>query len=155
MTTINDSTKSLPLPLFDGEPAKFKSWWMKFKSFATIKNFAQVIQRTAEADLPATEATDVSSDNQKRLARQRNLMAVSCLTMAFSDDALLNIVEQSETADWPSGLAHIVIDELFKKYRPDDIISRVEMRTKLSQVNMNNEDDPRVLFSQLASIQSA
>jgi hypothetical protein len=128
---------------------------MKFKSFATIKNFAQAIQRTAEADLPATEATDVSSDNQKRLARQRNLMAISCLTMAFSDDALLNIVEQSETADWPSGLAHIVIDELFKKYRPVDIISRVEMRTKLSQVSMKNEEDPRVLFSQLASIQSA
>jgi hypothetical protein len=29
----------------------------------------------------------------------RSLMAVSYLTMAFSDDALLNIVEQSETAD--------------------------------------------------------
>jgi hypothetical protein len=29
------------------------------------------------------------------------------------------------------------------------------MRTRLSQVSMKNEDDPRVLFSQLASIQSA
>jgi hypothetical protein len=56
---------------------------MKFKSFATIKNFAQAIQRTAEADLQGTEATDVSSDNQKRLARRRNLMAVSCHTVAF------------------------------------------------------------------------
>jgi hypothetical protein len=115
------------------------------------QNFAQAIQGTAEADLPATKATDVSSDNQKRLARQRNLMAVSCLTIAFSDNTLLNIVEQSETADWPSGLAHIVIDELFKKKRLVDIISRVEMRSKLSQVSMKNEEDPRVLFSQLAS----
>jgi hypothetical protein len=86
---------------------------------------------------------------------ERNLMAGSCLTMAFSDDALLNIVEQSDAADWPSGLAHIVIDELFKKYRPVDIISRVKMLTKLSQVRMKNEEDPRVLFSELASIQSA
>jgi hypothetical protein len=29
------------------------------------------------------------------------------------------------------------------------------MRTKLSQVNRNDNDDPRVLFNQLASIQSA
>jgi hypothetical protein len=75
--------------------------------------------------------------------------------MSFQDDALMNIIEQSETADWPSGLAHCVIDELFKKYRPVDIISRVEMRTRLSQVSMKAEDDPRVLFNQLATIQSA
>jgi hypothetical protein len=64
----------------------------------------------------------------------------------LSYDALLNIVEQSETADWPSGLAHIVIDELFKKYRPIDIISLVEMRTMLSQVSMKNEEDLGVLL---------
>jgi hypothetical protein len=52
-------------------------------------------------------------------------MAISCLTMAFQDDALLNILEQSETADWPSGLAYVVVDELFKIYKPVDIISRV------------------------------
>jgi hypothetical protein len=39
-----------------------------------------------------TEDTEVSSDNKKRLARQRNLKAISCLTMAFSDDALLKYV---------------------------------------------------------------
>jgi hypothetical protein len=98
---------------------------------------------------------DVSQDKPKKAARDRNLMAISCLTMSFQDDALMNIIEQSETADWPSGLAHCVIDELFKKYRPVDIISRVEMRTRLSQVSMKADDDPRVLFSQLATIQSA
>jgi hypothetical protein len=90
----------------------------------------------------------------KTAARGGNLMAISCLTMAFQDDALLNMIEQSETADWPSGLAYLVVDELFKKYRPVDIISRVEMRLRLSKVSMKPSDDPRVLFNQLASIQS-
>jgi hypothetical protein len=36
-----------------------------------------------------------------------------------------------------------------------DIISRVEIRTRLSQVKMKAEDDPRILFNQLATIQSA
>jgi hypothetical protein len=108
-----------------------------------------------EKDLPADEATDVSSDKTKKAARDRNLMAISCLTMAFQDDALLRMIEQSETSDWPSGLAHRVVDELFKKHRPVDIVSRVEMRTKLSQVSMKSDDDPKVLFNQLATIQSA
>jgi hypothetical protein len=150
-----DTTKGLLLPFFDGEPTKFKGWWMRFKAYATIKNFSQAIQRIAETELPATEDMDVSADKPKKAARDRNLMAISCLTMSFQDDALLNMIEQSETAGWPSGLAYRVIDELFKKYRPVDIISRVEMRTRLSQVSMKQDEDPRVLFNKLASIQSA
>jgi DNA-directed RNA polymerase subunit M/transcription elongation factor TFIIS len=149
-----DTSRGLLLPFFDGEPNKFKGWWMRFKSYATIKKFSQAIQRVAEKDLPADEATDVSSDQMKTAARNRNFMAISCLTMAFQDDALLNMIEQSETADWPSGLAYLVVDELFKKYRLVDIISRVEMRTKLSKVTKKPSDDPRVQFNQLASIQS-
>jgi hypothetical protein len=74
----------------------------------------QTIQRTVETDLPTTEDTDVSQDKPKKA--DRNLMAINCLTMAFQDDALLNIIELSETTDWPFGLAYKVIDELFKKY---------------------------------------
>jgi hypothetical protein len=156
MRTIGgDTSKGLLLPFFDGEPNKLKGWWMRFKTYVTIKNFSQTIQRIAETDLPATEDMDVSQDKPKKAARDRNLMAISCLTMSFQDDALLNMIELSETADWPSGLAYRVIDELFKKYQPVDIISRVEIRTRLSQVTMKSEDDPRVMFNQLATIQSA
>jgi hypothetical protein len=59
-----------------------------------------------------------------------------------------------ETGDCPSGLAYLVVDELFQKYRPVDIIRRVEMRTRLSKVSMKPSDDPRVLLNQFASKQS-
>jgi hypothetical protein len=36
----------------------------------------------------------------KKAARDRNLMAISCLTMAFQDDALLNVIELSETVNY-------------------------------------------------------
>ena len=83
------------------------------------------------------------------------MIAIACLTASFQDDGLLNMVEQSMTSDWPSGLAYVVIDELFKKYRPVDMISRVEMRSRLNNVSMKANDDPRILFDQLASIQCA
>jgi gag-polypeptide of LTR copia-type/Zinc knuckle len=154
-TGADTTTKGLLVPFFDGDPNKFKGWWIRFRAYATIKNFASAIERTKETDLPATETTDVSSDKPKKSARDRNMMAVACLTATFQDDGLLNIVEQSMTGDWPSGLACVIIDELFKRYRPVDIISRVELRTRLNHVSMKKDDDPRVLFDQLASIQSA
>jgi hypothetical protein len=95
-------------------PAKIKGWWMRFKAYATLKNFSQAIQRTAKTEFPQTEDMDVSSDILKRAARERNLMAISWLTTSFQDDALLNMIEQSETADWPSCLPYRMIDELFK-----------------------------------------
>jgi hypothetical protein len=145
MSTVGgDTSEELLLPFFHGEPTKFKGWWMRFKSYATFKNFSQAIQRTAETDLPATEATDVTSDKLNKAFRERNIMAISCLTMAFQDGALLNMIEQSETSDLQSDLVYWVVGELFKKYRPVDIISRVEMRTKLSKVSMKDGDDPRV-----------
>jgi hypothetical protein len=99
---------------------------MRFKAYATIKNFAAAIERTQEADFPATEAIDVTSDAPQRGARNRNMMAIACLTASLQDDGLLNMVEQSMTSDWPSGLACMVVDELFKKYRPVNVMSRVE-----------------------------
>jgi hypothetical protein len=113
---------------------------MRFRAYATIKNFASAIERTKETDLPATEATDVSSDKPKKSARDRNVMAVACLTASFQDDGLLNIVEQSMTSDWPSGLACVIIDELFKKNRPVDMISRVEMRSRLNNVSIKENE---------------
>ena len=154
-TTGADINKGLLLPFFDRDENKFKGWWMRFKAYATIKNFALAIDRTQEADLPSTETDDVSSDKPKKAARDRNMMAIACLTASFQDDGLLNMVEQSMTSDWPSGLAYVVIDELFKKYRPVDMISRVEMRSRLNNVSMKANDDPRILFDQLASIQCA
>jgi hypothetical protein len=154
-TMGGDTNKGLLLPYFDGDPKNFKGWWMRFKAFATIKGFSPSIQRTKEAELPNDESTDVSSDVPKQNAKNRNLMAIACLTAAFQDDGLLNMIEQSMISTWPSGLAYVVVDELFKRYRPVDIISRVEMRTRLNQVKMTADEDPRAMFDQLASIQSA
>jgi hypothetical protein len=78
---------------------------MRFKSYAPIKNFAPAIERTKETELPATEATDVSTDKPRKVARDRNMMAIRCLTASIQDDGLLIMVEQSMTSVWPSGLA--------------------------------------------------
>jgi hypothetical protein len=89
---------------------------MRFKSFATIMKFAAAIERVPEKELPQDEATDVSTDKPKQMARDRNLMAIACMTAAFHDDGLLNLIEAAMTAQWPSGLAYKVVDELFHRH---------------------------------------
>jgi hypothetical protein len=127
---------------------------MRFKAFSTIKNFGPATLRKKETELPTDESTDVSSDKPKQTAKNCNLLAIACLTAAFQGDGLLNLIEASMTQQWPSGLAYLV-DALYKRYRPVDIINRVEMRTRLNQVSMKTHEDPRTLLDQLASIQSA
>jgi hypothetical protein len=48
--------------------------------------------------------------------------------------------------DWPAGLAYQVMVLLFKKFSPDDRISRVELRTILNAVTMEVNEDLSILF---------
>jgi len=63
------------------------------------------------------------------------------------------LVSKCKTKEWPEGLAYLVVRELNKRYRPRDIVSRVEMRQKLNQVKMKKGSDPAVLFETLAAIE--
>ena len=83
------------------------------------------------------------------------MLAVASLTMAFQTEGLINLMLKAESKEWPSGRAHLVVDALFMKYRPVDTISRVEMRTRLNNVSMKSNQDPKILFDQLASIENA
>jgi hypothetical protein len=74
-----------PAPILRRRQNNFKRWWICFKAFATIKNFAQAIERTPKMDLPKDETTDVSTDKPKKLAKDRNLIAIACLTDDFQD----------------------------------------------------------------------
>jgi hypothetical protein len=56
---------------------------MRFKAFATIKSFEPAIQRTKEAELPADESTDVSSDKQKQAANNPNGSGIGIEISAF------------------------------------------------------------------------
>lgn len=130
--------EGIPLPLFDGEHKNFQIWWTRFKAFAGVKRFAPAITTTAEVDLPATEAA-ANQTNEQKSAVDCNLRAMASITMAFQTEGLMSLIYKSESTDWPSGKAHIVIDLLFKKYKLADTISRLEMRQRLNQVTVHEK----------------
>jgi hypothetical protein len=120
--TTADSSKTIPLPTFDGESKNFQLWWTRFKAYAAVKKFDQAIKETAESSLPTVEATDGNTTADQHAALERNILAIANLTMAFQTERLMNLMYKAESTDWPSGRAHIVIDLLFKKYRPNPLL---------------------------------
>ena len=79
---------------------------------------------------------------------------MASLTMAFKTDAMLNVVFKTMTVAWPGGLAHKVVSELKRKFQPEDIMSRVELRRSLNSIKMKEGQDPAKLFEQIYSIQN-
>jgi gag-polypeptide of LTR copia-type len=65
----------------------------------------------------------------------------------------MRLVSKAKTKEWPEELAYLVAQELSKKFKPNDIISKVKMRQKLNQVSMKKGSDPAKLFETLASIE--
>ena len=82
-------------------------------------------------------------------------VAMANLTMAFMTEATMGLVYKAMSNDWTGGLAHEVMAALLKKkYKLEDMISRVELRQKMSKVRMKKNDDPATLFEQLSAIEN-
>jgi len=154
----SSSEKSVRLPTFDGEHKKFQLWWTRFKAYAMVYKFSEALIVGGEAYLPGGEGTTIdetTEDGKKQaLAKKRNAIAVANLSMAFTTEGTMGIIYKSMTSEWPSGLAHLVVASLMKKYRPQDTITRVELRQMLNRVSMKKNQDPATLFEQLSSIEN-
>ena len=48
----------------------------------------------------------------------------------------------------------MVIDALFTKYYPQDLLSKVKLRQELNAIKMKKEDNPSVLFKALSRIEN-
>jgi len=73
--------------------------------------------------------------------------------MAFVKEGIMGMVSRACTREWPDGLAYLVVQNLMKKYRPTDVLSKVELRQRLNQITMKKDSDPSLLFEKLAAIQ--
>ena len=62
----------------------------------------------------------------------------------------MNIVTSTETDGYPGGIAHEAVKKLFRKYRPQDNISKVEAETELSRLQFNPSAHQEKFFMQLA-----
>jgi hypothetical protein len=152
-------TKSVRMPSFSGLREDFQTWWIRFVAYANVCKFLGALKKGGEASMPSSDAVviDMTTELGKKIAaaNDRNSLAMANLTMAFETENLFGMIYKTISADWPGGLAHEVVVQLFNKYSPDDRISRVELlRTMLNGVSMRDTEDPSILFEQVSAIQN-
>jgi hypothetical protein len=121
--------------------------------------FLPALKNGGEASMPLSDSVviDTTTDTGMRIASAKerySSLAMSNLRMAFESENLFGLICKTMTNDWPGGLAHEVIMQLFNNYSPDNRISRVELRTMLNEVSMKDAEDPSALFEQVSSIEN-
>ena len=152
--------RSVRMPVFDGTHATFQVWWTRFTAFAIVHRFkAAISPEGAEEDLPATEATAIPTGadgaaGRAAMRRRRNSVAYANLSLALNSEQLVRILVAGQTTAWPSGLAWRVVQALHRRFKPADIISKIELRRMLNQISMSRKEDPVTLFEQISKIEN-
>jgi hypothetical protein len=102
------------------------------------------------------EAIDESTPDGKlkAAAKKRNALAIANFTMAFKSETTMRLIYKAKSTAWPGGDAHEVVKALFKKYRPIDTMTLVELREALGQVSMKAKEDPATIFEQISTIEN-
>jgi hypothetical protein len=146
------------IPTFDGQIQNFPIWWKKFSAYATMVRIKSILKEDRDLHLPETEVSEIDETDEKgksvRLAVNSNELAMASFSIAFTTEKAMNIIYADFTENSPDGEAHLVVRELYKRYRPLDTVSKVVMRQHLSRVKMKKGMNPSELFETLTSIQN-
>ena len=156
----DSSSSGVKLPQFDGEEENYPIWITRFEAYARLKRFEQALSDSVdlptnqeEYDEMAAKASPTDEEKKKIRNAKANETAVAQLTMAFQTTDLLTFVKESKSKEWQHGLAWKIIKNLADEYEPKDEVSKVELKRDLNNVTMQEDDDPKELFSQLTTIE--
>ena len=105
--------------------------------------FAGAIGNAPEVDLPGSESVSLlmtaNIQDRQKVAKMQNEITYTNLTMALESLSLIGMLMRAQTPDWPSGLASMVVKQLFDKSEPQDNVSLVDMNHLKQQVRLKNQ----------------
>ena len=87
-----------------------------------------VIQTKKDSDLPNEES---KAQGEKQLAAVKTNHSMFSCIMAFASEGLNGLIYKFKSKAWPTGLAYMVRNLLFKKFAPDDTMSFIELEAQL------------------------
>jgi hypothetical protein len=146
------------LPTFDGKSKSSMIWWIRFRAFATVYKFIEAVKPVDEAHMPATEGDvlheAIPADLSQIAARERNAVAMANFAMSFTDETAMGLIHKAISTEWPTGKASIVVALLLRKFKPEDTITRVELRQELNEISMKKNQEPAVLFEMISAVEN-
>jgi hypothetical protein len=76
------------------------------------------------------------------------------LVLAFTSPEAMKFLYKGITADYPSGLTWKVRASMFKRFKPMDDTSKLEMSQALMMIKMGPKESPSTLFTQICTLQN-
>ena len=130
------------------EREEYEKFIIQFDQYAHDNDVFEYIQAEKHRDLPAEEDVDLDAlaDQAERKkvrdALFKNKVGVGYWTHALNNIALLNMVQRSKTAEWPSGQAWVIRKSLDKALNPKDMPARAKMLSELGKIELKTGQDP-------------
>jgi hypothetical protein len=148
------------IPTFDGKLESYEEFEMQWNAFGQVEVFSDALMARGHPDMLMDHKTVIPDDGQgqgkkQARAKKENAKAVAYYTLELKSARLRAMINTAKTDEWPGGEAWMINAALVKKYRPDDIIAAAESSHILNDVSMKKNEDPAILFEQLAEIEVA
>ena len=160
MNELSESNSIAKIKVFDGKKENYAVWRSQFMALCSVKGVRNALDPNFKSELPATEDevfADLANNEgaqKKAIAREKNMLAFSYLTLAMGSPGLLAKLEASKNDEWPSGLACDFWAKLEKKYKPSDTIAVAEQSSKLMKLKLKKDEDPEDLGDKIAALES-
>ena len=155
---MSESSKSVSVPSFNGKNEEYEMFWIRFQAYASLKGFEVSIDpEQMDVELPVKyNVFDTDADIMKieKEAIKRNSQAVAAFTLAFKTPALMNLINEGKTADYPNGLAYLIAKEMRDQYKPQDRVTKVEAINALRAIRCKKNQRPDKFFNKLSTAKS-
>ena len=149
------------MPIFDGDDDNYYKWEIQWKAFAQVENMVSALGKALDTNMPAsvleyekTEKTG-TTDKEKKAAVKANCQAMAYLALSLKRFELLRLLTRAITTKCPEGEAWKVMTQFQEIYPPNNVQSIAEVRYRLGSLKMGVEQNPSILFCQLATLEPA
>ena len=155
---MNEDSKTnsvVKLPTFKGGKDQWNMYWPKIRAYMRMKGLQEALN--PDFELPDDPENLTGTDSEKK-AQKKNIVlnnaAVAVLTVSFDHPELIRYCTESETEEYPGGIAREIVRKLFSKYRPIDCVAEVEAELDLTELRFKSGRNPEEYFTDLALLRN-
>ena len=139
---------------FDGTAKSFPKYEVQLKAALGIEGWTKVLDEKFKQELPASEhdvLDETKPDEKKRIeARELNAKVVNMIVLGQKSVTMINMIETTKSADWPSGLACEIWSEFRGRFAPEDDIAEMDMEDELAKIRITAKEDPWKVVDKIA-----
>ena len=152
MSGDNEIGSNVQVKTFDGLQKTFGVFWFYFRALLMTKDLLHVLLQDFKNELPETEHAEAQTKKMKdNCSKNRQVMGFFGVTLTSAK--WMTKVEKSRTEEWPSGLAYLIAEELEETFRPKDMFSKAEQKTKLGQLKYKKGQNPNDFSTAISSLE--